>query len=217
MDLKQTKKENDEFLPLKIIGVIIVLGVIGYFVFSNSSQNSGSSDSIQPVVSTTQDSNNNSVPTTPPTTLSNTEMCKKHAQLVADSDSTSNPTNPLYYSVQSYHYSTIDNVCYFELHYQMDITYQGNKYTSQVYQLEAESMSQMKAYPDSGLFFQEASCNVPETNYYGATTNCKYYGLIFSTQNGYTFISNKYALSGNNTPPMSYTDYEALVQKRMNN
>jgi hypothetical protein len=208
----ETKKEKDEFLPLSIIGVIIVLGVIGYFVFNNSSQNSSSSNSIQPVVSTTQDSNNNTIPTIPPTTLSNTEMCKKHAQLAADS---AGSAAHVFYSVQSYHYSNVDNVCYFELHYQMNITYQGNKYIYQVYNLGAESLSEMKAYPDFGLSYQEASCDVPETNYYGAMTDCKYYGLIFSTQNGYTSISNQYALSG--APPMSYSDYEALVQKRMNN
>jgi hypothetical protein len=209
----ETKKEKDELLPLRIIGVIILLGAIGYFVFNNSSQNSGSSDLIQPVVSTTQDSNNNTIPTISSTTLSNTEMCKKHAQLVADS---AGSAAHVFYSVQSYHYSNVDNVCYFELHYQMNTTYQGNKYISQVYHLEAVSLSQMEAYPDLGLSYQEASCIVSEKNYYGATTDCEYYGLIFSTQNGYTLISNKYDMSGG-APPMSYSDYEALVQKRMNN
>ena len=196
----ETKKENNEFLPLKIIGIIILLVIIGYFVFNNSSQNS-----------------NNTTSTILPTTLSNEEICKQYAQKAAD---VSNNANSTYSSVQSYHYSNIDDTCYFEIHYQFSV--KGFS-TSQVYTLKAQSISLIKGLTAGmmeGFSIDEASCIVSEIYYDGSTkTNCTYYGLIFSKQPkyNYTIIENKNSLVGDNTVPMSYSDYKALVQRRMSN
>lgn len=201
-----------------IVLFVVVVAIIALNIFLSKGANNVTSDKIN-IVPTLQ---------TPPTNTNSknydyVDMCKQYAQKVADFDSTS---GSLYYSVQSYHYSNTDNACYFELHYQMEINYQGNIIVSQVYQLEAESADNLKSFFDivgsSSAGTQEASCIVPETYYNGATTNCKYYGLepyTTSLVNGNTYTSFyvKNSMFGNNIPPMSYSDYKALVQKRMNN